>query len=91
MGTGLKIKTVESISMGLPTVSFQAGIEGLEDLKDQAFLWAKDWVDFADQCVTLITDYDKWNQMRLKARKIAKQRFSAAVVFKEIDQILETC
>jgi glycosyltransferase involved in cell wall biosynthesis len=88
LGTGLKIKTVESISIGLPTVSFPAGIEGLEDLKGQAFLRAKDWVDFADQCVTLLTDYDKWNHMRQRAREIAAKRFSAAVVYKEIDKIL---
>ena len=89
IGTGLKIKTVEAISMGLPSVSFPAGIDGLEELNDQAFLLAEDWHDFADKCVELLTDYDRWNRMRLNSREIGKTRFSGATVFKEFDKILE--
>jgi hypothetical protein len=38
--------------------------------------------------VELLTDYHRWNQMRLKSREIAKQRFSGSTVFKEFDRIL---
>ena len=89
MGTGLKIKTVEAISIGLPTVSFHAGIDGLEDLKDRAFLWAEDWIDFADKCVTLLRDSDTWNRLRTQAREAGEKRFSGTVVFKEIDRVLK--
>lgn len=89
VGTGLKIKTVEAISMGLPSVSLPAGIDGLEELKDQAFLLAEDWPDFADKCVELLTDYDRWNRMRLNSREIGERRFSGPAVFKEFDRILE--
>jgi glycosyltransferase involved in cell wall biosynthesis len=89
MGTGLKIKTVEAISMGLPTVSLPAGIDGLEDLNRQAFLLAEDWPDFADKCVKLLTDYDLWNRIRLHCREIGKTRFCGATVFKEFARILE--
>jgi glycosyltransferase involved in cell wall biosynthesis len=88
IGTGLKIKTVEAISVGLPSVSFPAGIDGLEELENEAFLLAQDWSDFADKCVELLTDYHRWNQMRLKSREIGKRRFSGSVVFKEFDRIL---
>jgi glycosyltransferase involved in cell wall biosynthesis len=89
IGTGLKIKTVEAISMGLPSVSFAAGIDGLEELKDQAFFLAEDWPGFADLCVKLLSDYQQWNQMRLNAREIGKNRFTGAAVFKEFDRILK--
>lgn len=89
IGTGLKIKTVEAISMGLPSVSFPTGIDGLEELKEEAFLLAEDWPDFADKCVELLTDYHRWNRMRLSSREIGKRRFVGSIVFREFDRILE--
>jgi glycosyltransferase involved in cell wall biosynthesis len=90
IGTGLKIKTVEAISMGLPSVSFAAGIDGLEELNRQAFFLAEDWPGFADHCVKLLSDYHQWNQMRLNAREIGKKKFTGSTVFKEFDRILES-
>lgn len=91
LGTGLKIKTVEAISMGLPSVSFPAGIDGLEELEGDAFLLAEDWPDFADKCVELLRNFDRWNRMRIKSREIGKKRFSGSAVFNEFDRVLKNC
>lgn len=42
MGTGLNIKTMECLAMGVPLVSTQSGSRGLENLRGKAFLSVED-------------------------------------------------
>lgn len=42
MGTGLNIKTMECLAMGIPLVSSQSGSRGLENLRGKAFLSVDD-------------------------------------------------
>lgn len=83
LGTGLKIKSVDSICMGLPLVSFDCGIEGLEDLEEIAFLRASQWEDFTEKILLLSRDKKRWECMRLKSKEAARKRFSKEGVYRE--------
>ncbi len=84
MGTGLKIKSVDMMCAGLPFVSFDTGIEGMEDLDGTAFITVKDWKHFSDETVALLSNYDKWNYMRKNGGDKSRQRFSPNNTYKEL-------
>jgi glycosyltransferase involved in cell wall biosynthesis len=52
-GSGLKIKTVEAMGYGVPSLTTSVGAEGLEDAKDQALLCADDAADMQRQLLRL--------------------------------------
>lgn len=82
IGTGLKIKSVDSICMGLPLVSFACGVEGLEELENIAYLKADDWKDFKNKILMLSRDRKKWEQMRVEGKAAGRKRFSKEEVYK---------
>ncbi|EAK0441147.1 glycosyltransferase family 4 protein [Campylobacter lari] len=83
-GTGLKIKSVEYMSMGLPFVSFDEGVSGLKQFNREAFIIAEDWIDFGKKIVELLNDKEKWIDMSRRAKEIAESRFIDNVVFKDV-------
>ena len=83
-GTGLKIKSVEYMSIGLPFVSFDEGVSGLSQFNNEAFMIAEDWIDFGKKILMLLDDEEKWMGMSKRARDIAKNRFIDSVVFKDV-------
>ena len=84
LGTGLKIKSVESISIGLPFVSFDEGVDGLQELNNNAFLIAEDWIDFGYKAFMLLNNKQLWLRLHRKALQIAQERFSMEEVFKSV-------
>lgn len=84
LGTGLKIKSVDMICLGLPFVSFPCGIEGLEELNGCSFLVARNWSDFIDKVVFLLRDEKMWNEMRVNGKRAARNRFSKESVYKDL-------
>ncbi|MEM1144521.1 MAG: glycosyltransferase family 4 protein [Pseudomonadota bacterium] len=55
-GTGLKIKTIEALGLGLPLVTTSVGAEGLSRGSNTAFLQANSATEFAEKVVRLIRD-----------------------------------
>lgn len=84
LGTGLKIKSVESMCVGLPMVTFDEGVDGLQQFDDKAFLIAKDWVDFGDKILKLMNDKELWFRLHNGALEISKKRFTSEEVFKNV-------
>jgi glycosyltransferase involved in cell wall biosynthesis len=87
-GSGLKIKTVETAALGLPAVCLPTAVEGLEDVADRFAIVAADAMRFIAGCVTLLTDRRRWSELRAGARALSVQRFSAAVVYRELDEAM---
>ena len=87
-GTGLKIKTVEALAMGLPSVCLPPAIEGLETIADRFALVAEDGESFADACIALLTDRQLWLSLRESALELGKDRFSAEAVYSALDEAM---
>jgi hypothetical protein len=82
VGTGLKIKSVESMCLGLPMVTFEEGVDGLQEYDTQAFLIANDWIDFGRKVLLLMDDKNLWLKLHHNALAISKCRFTSKEVFK---------
>ena len=87
-GTGLKIKCVEALSAGCPLVMNRAAADGLEQGEGTAFLVAKDWPEFVDHVVRVLTDESLRQELATKARGFAEEMFSADTIFSELESVL---
>ena len=88
VGTGLKIKTVEAASLGLPSVCLPDAIEGLESVAGAICAPTQNAEDFAAACIRLASDRSAWRAMRDSALAVAESRFSEAAVYAEIDRMM---
>jgi len=87
-GTGLKVKTVESIAYGRPIVTFPHGVDGIrEPLLDLCHV-ASDWYEFADTVIALLGQprdaQDEGKRQRIKSL------LEPAAVYAELDRWLST-
>jgi len=83
-GAGLKGKTVEALSKGLPIVSTSFGIEGLEDIGDLASAYDNAGA-FAEAVVSLYDDIAKLEAISIASAAYSQKKFtksSAAEFFK---------
>lgn len=67
VGSGLKVKTVEAISYGVPTVTTSIGAQGLMHMAPQPFLIANDAQTFTAAVVRLLQSRDLQTELRQAA------------------------
>jgi O-antigen biosynthesis protein len=63
-GAGVKIKTIEALQFGVPTVATSTGAEGIETLGTSALSVIDDPVQFADRVASLVDDRRAWEAQR---------------------------
>jgi glycosyltransferase involved in cell wall biosynthesis len=72
----VKIKTVEALQYGVPTVATKVGAEGIDLRGTSALLVADDAREFADGLVSLLSDRVAWEQRRAEIEKLDALRRS---------------
>ena len=82
-GTGLKIKTVESIAYFRPIVTFPAGVEGIDEPLLNMCHVASDWYEFAEKVSTLLDPTH--NMLSASEHQIIKGVLEPGTVYKELD------
>jgi hypothetical protein len=87
-GSGMKIKLVEAMAHESACVSTTAGMQGLEEGADAAFLHADGPQDFARAVVLLMTNAATRDQLRRRAADFVDSRLSAPVVFEPLRRSL---
>lgn len=79
-GTGLKIKTVEAMSFGLPVVSTPEGCSGMESSIGAGILCHDmSSADFTDSCITLLSDAAYRAEHGRAARHHIESRYHASL------------
>jgi glycosyltransferase involved in cell wall biosynthesis len=74
LGGGFKLKTLDYVLSGLPTMGLKAGLAGFPELPQGSLMRANDLAELGDMIVEVIDDHDRLNQMR-------------TIAFQESDQI----
>ncbi|PPQ37160.1 Glycosyltransferase involved in cell wall bisynthesis [Rhodoblastus acidophilus] len=87
-GTGLKIKTVETVCLGLPAVCLPTAVDGLEDDAPEFARIAADSAGFVAGCVELLTNFESWARLHKGALATAERRFSAEAVYAALDDAM---
>lgn len=72
-GSGIKVKVLNAMYRGIPTVTTAIGVEGLElESGKEIFFNSADQVEFSNQVSILLENRDQWETMQRAVRKKAK-------------------
>lgn len=86
-GSGLKIKMVQALSHGLPTVSTGFGLEGISIFGNGGWQRAEDPRTFASAVINVCRNKDSYKKHSSKARGLFQAVFSTESVHKRLDGI----
>lgn len=75
VGGGTRLKIYEGMTMGLPTVSTTIGAEGLPVLNGEHIVLADDPASFAHECIALLNDPARCEQMGTAADLYVRDQF----------------
>jgi len=84
-GSGIKVKVINSLYRGLPTVMTPIAAEGLALNNRQHAYITHDAADFASYVVTLLTNKNQWLLFNNESRSLMLQDYTWDKVLKNID------
>lgn len=87
-GGGTRLKILESLSYGVPTVSTSIGAEGIDIAHNHDILLADDTQQFADEVVRLLSDAELRQRLSLNGRQLVEQRYSWQAVGRSLRSFL---
>lgn len=88
-GSGIKVKVINSLYRGIPTVTTSIGTEGLK-VKDGEHIYIKDNpTEYVNAINTLLTNKDIWEKFSTNARTIAHQYYTWNYVLENIRKAIE--
>ena len=89
-GSGIKVKVINSLYRGIPTVTTSIGTEGLR-VKDDEHIFIKDNpTDFANAVGILLTNKEIWEKFSTNSRAIANQYYTWNYVLENIKNAIES-
>ncbi|MRS02605.1 glycosyltransferase [bacterium] len=88
-GSGIKVKVVNSLYRGLPTVTTSIGAEGLEVETGKHIIIADDPSKMANDLIKLLDDEILWNALRDHSRALMREKYTWDRVFYILDEVLE--
>lgn len=87
-GGGTRLKILNALARGLPTVASVAAAQGLDILAGDHVLLARDDDALAEAIVSLLTDEDRWRIVSQNGRALVRGKYVAEVAFQSLDSIL---
>jgi glycosyltransferase involved in cell wall biosynthesis len=88
-GSGMRVKILDALARGLPTVATSVGCEGIDIRIGADLLVADDPVDFAAQVVRLLTDRPLAESLAKAGRLLALRAYDKSVVASRICDAVE--
>jgi glycosyltransferase involved in cell wall biosynthesis len=90
-GSGIKHKILESMSMGIPTITTTIGSEGIPELKNfENILISDDPTDFAQKIVLLVKDKDLYKKIVVNGRKLIEEKYTWQIASKKFDLLFNS-
>ncbi len=81
-GSGIRIKILEGMAMGIPIISTPKGAQGIEYINKKNILICKDEFDFVTSIKKLQKDKNLFFNISKEGKKLIKTHFSSEVVIK---------
>ena len=86
-GTGIKTKIVEAMSMGMPIVTNNVGVEGIAANSGKEIIIADEYKDIAEAVDELFENPIKREQIGKLAQEFAYKNFRWEVVYKSFERV----
>ena len=88
-GSGMRVKAVEGMSAGLPTVSTTIGVSGLDLVHRKHALIADSAENFANALIDLLQNNDQANEIAMSGKNHIRKKFSNGLIISELTEFLE--
>lgn len=88
-GSGIKVKVVNALYRGLPTVTTSIGVEGLTVLNDEHICFNDKESKQVEMIETLLGNKDYWCKISKKSRDLAKEKYTWDYVLKNLSKAIE--
>lgn len=88
-GSGMRVKVLNAMAMGLPVVSTSVGCEGIEVTHGENVLLADTSDEFARDVAGLLIDVEKRRALGAAARKFVVENYSWEVIYPKLDWLIE--
>lgn len=88
-GSGMKVKVLDAMARGMPTVTTSVGAEGIEMESGTHMLIADDPVGMVAQVDRLLTDPDLWQCLQINSRALIAARYTWRQLFVQMHRTLD--
>lgn len=88
-GSGMKVKVLDALARGMPTVTTSVGAEGIELEAGKHLLVADTPPDMAAQIDQLLIDPALWQRLRQHSRELVRARYTWRSLFKQMHQVMD--
>jgi len=89
IGSGTRLKVLETLSVGTPCVTTPLGCEGIELIDREHALLASNADEFASQCIHLINEKKLAEYISEKGRKFVEERYDWPVIGEMMNKSIE--
>lgn len=80
-GSGMKVKVLDAMARGIPTVTTSVGAEGIDIENGQQLLVADEAAEMAEQIDRLLHDEVLWSRLQRGSRQLVRERYTWARLF----------
>ncbi len=88
-GSGMKVKVLDALARGMPTVTTSVGAEGIDLEPGKHLLVADAPADMADQIDTLLTDPVLWQRLQQHSRELIRERYTWSQLFRQMHHAID--
>ena len=89
-GSGIRIKILEGMALGIPIISTTKGAAGIPYKNEKNILIANNELDFYNSIIKLYSNPELYERISLEGRKLIQNNFSSNIVVEEWNNIVFT-
>jgi glycosyltransferase involved in cell wall biosynthesis len=88
-GSGMKVKVLDAMARGIPTVTTSVGAEGIDIVNGQHLLVADDPAEMKGQIESLLENAGLWHKLQAGSRALIRERYTWRQLFNGMHRDLE--
>lgn len=88
-GSGMKVKVLDSMARGMPTVTTPVGAEGIAAESGRHLLIAEDAQSMTNQVLAALSHRELWNRLRTESRALVRDRYTWSQLFDNMHRDLK--
>ena len=88
-GSGMKVKVLDAMARGMPTVTTSVGAEGIAVEHGRHLMVTDDPPAMADSIHTLLTDPELWERLQQHSRALVAERYTWRQLFNQMHRAID--
>ena len=88
-GSGMKVKVLDAMARGMPTVTTSVGAEGIDIEPGTHMLVADEPIDMATHIERLLSDPELWQRLQTESRALITERYTWRQLFIQMHRTME--